>query len=108
VPVPQDIRPIIEAWKRKCPDTSPEALMFPTFGRGKRTGQKVPRHLKNFFKWRIHPITDKLGIPRKLVTFQVMRRTLGTDLQEHRAMKDAQTARAHQDNCERLHATDPG
>lgn len=95
VPVPEDIRPIIEAWKRKCPDTSPEALMFPTFGRDKRTGQKVPRHPKNFFKWRIYPITDKLGIPRKLVTFQVMRRTLGTDLQEHGTMKDAQTALRH-------------
>ena len=41
VAVPQDIRQIIEAWKGQCPDTSPEALMFPTFGRGERTGQKV-------------------------------------------------------------------
>jgi len=48
------------AWRRACPDTSPEALMFPTFGRGERTGQKVPRHAKNFLKWRIYPITDKL------------------------------------------------
>lgn len=29
VPIPEDIRPIIEAWKQVCPDTSPEALMFP-------------------------------------------------------------------------------
>jgi hypothetical protein len=41
VAVPQDIRQIMEAWKGQCPDTSPEALMFPTFGRGERTGQKV-------------------------------------------------------------------
>ena len=41
--------------------------MFPTFGRGERTGQKVPRHAKNFLKWRIYPIADKLKIPRKLV-----------------------------------------
>ena len=95
VPIPEDIRPIVEAWKRKCLDTSPEALMFPTFGRGERTGQKVPRHARNFLKWRIYPITDKLGIGRKLVTFQVMRRTLGTDLQEHGTMKDAQTALRH-------------
>jgi hypothetical protein len=32
VPIPEDIRPIIEAWKQVCPDTSPEALMFPTSG----------------------------------------------------------------------------
>ena len=69
--------------------------MFPTFGRGERTGQKVPRHAKNFLKWRIYPIADKLKIPGKLVTFQVMRRTLGTDLQEHGTMKDAQTALRH-------------
>jgi len=91
VPIPEDIRPIIEAWKQTCPDTSPEALMFPTSGRH----GEVPRHTKNFLKWRIHPIADKLGIPRKLVTFQVMRRTVGTDLQKHGTMKDAQQILRH-------------
>src|ERR1700686_4987974 len=55
----------------------------------------VPRQGRNFLKWRIHPIADKLGIPRKLVTFQVMRRTLGTDLQGHGTMKDAQQILRH-------------
>ena len=67
----------------------------PTFGRAERTKQKVPRRAKNFLKWRIYPIADKLKIPRKLVTFQVMRRTLGTDLQKHGTMKDAQGALRH-------------
>ena len=40
-------------------------------------GAKVPRHAKNFLKWRIHPIADQLRIPRKLVIFQVMRRSWG-------------------------------
>jgi hypothetical protein len=35
-------------------------------------------------------MTDKIGIPRNLCTFQVFRRTLGTDLQKHGTMKDAQ------------------
>ena len=69
--------------------------MFPTFGRDERKGQKVPRRAKNFLKWRIYPIADRLKIPRKLVTFQVMRRTLGTDLQKHGTMKDAQGALRH-------------
>jgi integrase len=69
--------------------------MFPTFGRGIRKGEVVPRQGRNFLKWRIHPIADKLGIPRKLVTFQVMRRTLGTDLQGHGTMKDAQQILRH-------------
>jgi integrase len=69
--------------------------MFPTFGRGQRAGQVVPRQGRNFLKWRIHPIADKLSIPRKLVTFQVMRRTLGTDMQGHGTMKDAQQILRH-------------
>jgi integrase len=95
VAIPDDIIPIVEAWQQVCPDISDEALMFPTFGRKKRKGQKVPRRAKNFLKWRIHPIADKLKIRREVVTFQVMRRTLGTDLQKHGTMKDAQGALRH-------------
>ena len=69
--------------------------MFPTFGRGERTGQAVPRWGKNFLRWRVRPIAQKLGIPDFLITFQVMRRTLGTDLQEHGTLKDAQGALRH-------------
>jgi len=95
IPIPEDVIPIIEAWRLVSKDTSPDALMFPTFGRGLRTRQAVPRQGKNFLKWRIHPIADKLGIPRKLVTFQVMRRTLGTDMQGHGTMKDTQQILRH-------------
>lgn len=95
IPIPEDIQPIIEAWRDICPDVSPEALMFPTSGRESRTGESVPRHAKNFLRWRIHPIAQKLGIPRELVTFQVMRRTLGTDMQQHGSMKDAQQILRH-------------
>jgi integrase len=104
VPIPEDIQPIVEAWKQVCPDTSPEALMFPTAGRHR----KVRRHAKQFLKWRIHPIADKLGIPRKLVTFQVMRRTVGTDLQKHGTMKDAQQIlrREYPNHRQRLYAAD--
>lgn len=93
--VPEQVRPIIEAWRRVCADPSPEALMFSTFGRGERKGQAVPRWSKNFLKWRIRPIARKVGIPDRLVTFQVMRRTLGTDMQKHGSMKDAQGALRH-------------
>ncbi len=95
VPLPEDIRPLIEAWKNVCKDTSPNALMFPTFGRGRRTGTSVPFHSKNFLRCKIAPIADELGIPKKLVTFQVMRRTLGTDMQGHGSLKDAQMVLRH-------------
>jgi integrase len=93
--VPEQVRLVIEAWRGICPDVSPKALMFPTFGRGERKGQAVPRWGKNFLKWRIRPIAQKLGIPDRLVTFQVMRRTLGTDMQHHGTLKDTQGILRH-------------
>ena len=95
VPIPQRIRHYIEAWRQICPDTSPDALMFPTSGHRRNKGKAVPFRAQNFFKWKVWPITDKLGIPRSLCTFQVFRRTLGTDLQQHGTMKDAQAIMRH-------------
>ncbi len=73
IPIPQRVRPYIEAWRQVCPDPSPDALMFPT--KGHRKNKSSASHLgqfraKNFFKWRVWPITDKLGIPRKLCTYR--------------------------------------
>lgn len=93
--VAEPVKLVIEAWKAVCKDTSPEALMFPTFGRGKRKGQAVPRWGKNFLEWRVRPIARKFGIPDRLITFQVMRRTLGTDLQHHGSLKDTQSILRH-------------
>jgi len=95
ISVPEQVRPIIEAWRMICSDSSPDALMFPTFGRGKRKGQAVPRWGKNFLTWRVRPVARKLGIPDRLVTFQVMRPTLGTDVQKHGTLKDTQGILRH-------------
>ncbi len=95
IPIPRRVRPYIEAWRKVCPNTSPDALMFPTQGHRKNKGLAVPFHAKNFFKWKVWPVSDKLGIPRNLCTFQVFRRTLGTDLQKHGTMKDAQAILRH-------------
>jgi integrase len=93
--VPDFVRPTIEAWRAIAPDTSPDALMFPTFGRGERLGQLVPYSSQNFLYTRIRRIAVELGIPARLITFQVMRRTLGTDPQNHGTLKDAQGALRH-------------
>jgi len=69
--------------------------MFPTFRRGVRKREVVPRWGKNFLAGRIRPIARQLGIPDRLVTFQVMRRTLGTHLLHHGTLKDAQGALRH-------------
>ncbi len=68
--------------------------MFPTFGRGKRKGHCAAPG-KNFLRWRIRPVSRKLGIPDRLVTFQVMRRSLETKPQHHGTLKDTQGALRH-------------
>jgi integrase len=69
--------------------------MFPTFGRGERKGQAVPRHAKNFLNRRVRPIALNLQIPKHLVTFRVIRRSLGTHLSSHGTLKDTQDALRH-------------
>jgi hypothetical protein len=68
------VRPVIEAWRKLagCPDVSHVRM-----GRTGRAGG--PPWGKNFLRWRIRPVARKLAIPDRLVTFQVMRQTLGTD-----------------------------
>jgi hypothetical protein len=55
----------------------------------------VPRWGKNFLRWRVRPIAKQLEIPERLITFQVMRRTRGTNLQHRGTLKDAQGALRH-------------
>jgi integrase len=96
VPIPDLVLPYIENWRGLCDNTSPESLLFATNGKGKRKGQKVPFESTNFMERRIYPVADKLKISRCLVKFQVLRRTVCTDLQFHGTLKDAQTALRHQ------------
>lgn len=37
--VPEQVRSVIEAWKKLSPNSSPDALMFPTFGRREPKGR---------------------------------------------------------------------
>jgi integrase len=99
VSIPDLVRPYIQSWQAVCEDTSPEALMFPTSGKLSRKGLKVPFESTNFMERRIYPVADKLKIPRRLVKFQVLRRTVCTDLQFHGTLKDAQTALRHQSSA---------
>ena len=81
--------------------------MFPTFGRGERKAEAVPREAKNFLKWRIRPIARKLGIPDRLVTFQVMRRSPGNASARSRNVErhpGRATPRQHYDDRQRVRA----
>ena len=85
----------MRSWHTACPDNSPEALIFATVGKGRNQGKMVPLDGKNFLQQRIHPIAEKLGIPKRLVNFQVLRRTLATDLQKFGTVKDTQAVLRH-------------
>jgi len=54
----------------------------------------VPRQGRNFLKWRIHPIAERLGIPKKLVTFGDAPHA-GHRHAGHGTMKDAQQILRH-------------
>jgi len=65
---------IIEQWKAICPDTRPEALIFPS-----ESG--TPFASRNWLQRNLQPIGARLKIKTPL-TFQVMRRTFGTHNQQ--------------------------
>jgi hypothetical protein len=48
VPIPDDIVPITEAWRQICPDTSPDALMFPTHGKASVPEAQSPEEPRAF------------------------------------------------------------
>ena len=43
VAVPSYVRKSIERWKKQCPDTRPESLLFPTFSNSRKTGTRFPQ-----------------------------------------------------------------
>ena len=95
IPVPEQVRPVIRGME--------ESLCGPVAG-----GLDVSHIWTRGTEWpsgaamgkKLPPLAcssdrQKLGIPDRLITFQVMRRTLGTDLQKHGTLKDAQGALRH-------------
>ncbi len=98
VSVPDRIRPYIEQWRAVCPDSSPDALMFPWVPtKGCNKDNVVPYDSYQYMMRRIIPIAESLGIPRKLINFRVFRRTAGTDLQHYGNVKDVQSTLRHGD-----------
>lgn len=96
VPIPDMVLPFVEKWHALCPDTSPDALMFPYMPkRGKSKGCIVPFYPCAFMHERVYPIADKLGIPRDLVSFRVLRRTGATHMQNFSTVKELQSALRH-------------
>jgi integrase len=68
--------------------------MFPAIPRDKHKHQ-IPMRPRNFPQDYMKPLADELEIDRKLITFQVLRRTFGTTMQMHGTMKDVQAHLRH-------------
>jgi integrase len=77
----------LAAWKKICPDSSPEAFIFPNQDGGFMDAD-------NFRKRVLHRIAVKLGLPK--LTFQVIRRAVATLAQHLGSVKDVQGLLRHE------------
>ena len=86
VHLPKDLAEDLWLWKRECPDSSPDAFIFPDAKGGfMDTG--------NYRKRVLHKLARDLGLPK--LTFQVIRRTIATLAQKKGTVKDVQGLLRH-------------
>jgi integrase len=69
-------------WERECPDTSPNALIFPSTNRNGRSRKGAPMFPATWLQKRLHPIAEELGVPFS-VNFRATRRTAASLVQDH-------------------------
>ena len=86
VHLPKDLAEDLWLWKQECPDSSPDAFIFPDAKGGfMDTG--------NYRKRVLHKLARDLGLPK--LTFQVIRRTIATLPQKKGTVKDVQGLLRH-------------
>lgn len=86
VHLPNELAEDLWLWKQECPDSSPDAFIFPDAKGGfMDTG--------NYRKRVLHKLARDLGLPK--LTFQVIRRTIATLAQKKGTVKDVQGLLRH-------------
>lgn len=86
VHLPKELAEDLWLWKQECPDSSPDAFIFPDAKGGFiDTG--------NYRKRVLHKLARDLGLPK--LTFQVIRRTIATLAQKKGTVKDVQGLLRH-------------
>ena len=84
--LPKQLADDLWLWKQECPDSSPEAFIFPdTKGGFMDTG--------NYRRRVLHKLAKDLELPK--LTFQVIRRTIATLAQKKGTVKDVQGLLRH-------------
>ena len=84
--VPEGLAADVEKWRQSCPDSSPEAFIFPNKDGGFQDTD-------NYRKRVLHTLAERLGLPK--LTFQVIRRTIATLAQHLGSVKDVQGLLRH-------------
>jgi len=86
VHLPKELAEDLWLWKQECPDSSPDAFIFPDAKGGfMDTG--------NYRRRVLHKLARDLGLPK--LTFQVIRRTIATLAQKKGTVKDVQGLLRH-------------
>lgn len=86
VHLPKELADDLWLWKQECPDSSPEAFIFPDAEGGfMDTG--------NYRRRVLHKLAKDLELPK--LTFQVIRRTIATLAQKKGTVKDVQGLLRH-------------
>ena len=86
VHVPKELADDLWLWKQRCPNSSPEAFIFPN----KKDGFMDSN---NYRKRVLHRLAQELELPK--LTFQVIRRTIATLAQKKGTVKDIQGVLRH-------------
>ena len=69
-------------WRMECPDTSPDALIFPSTNKNGRSRKGAPMYPAVWLQKKIQPIAKALGIEFH-VNFRATRRTASTLIQDN-------------------------
>ncbi|HEX6772540.1 MAG TPA: tyrosine-type recombinase/integrase [Acidobacteriaceae bacterium] len=84
--IPRSLADDLQHWKEQCPNTSPDAFIFPN-----KAGGFLDTD--NYRKRVLHKLAKDLRLPK--LTFQVIRRTIATLAQKKGTVKDVQGVLRH-------------
>jgi len=84
--LPKELAEELRLWKQECPDSSPDAFIFPDAKGGLMDAS-------NYRKRVLHKLASDLELPK--LTFQVIRRTIATLAQKKGTVKDIQGVLRH-------------
>jgi integrase len=93
VHVPEGLANDLWLWKQECPDSSPDAFIFPNARKRKGATQNGFIRTDNYRARVLKKLERELGLPK--LNFQVLRRTVATLAQTMGSVKDVQGVLGH-------------